>query len=321
MLLAVLAIVFLVGVSFRTVGLSTNLEGVSSLRAHVTTAVAPNTVIYNSFHQLSLNNSDFQLAFTESFGFFDDIPQVDWHRHQDWARQQKDHRNVANPSKNHIIRPALWYYTNFFPNFNCPHAKRVSGMGDGPKWVCDPHRLVSVAERRKASGEPGPHCIIYSIGSNGNYEFEDSMVEQVGTICEIHVFDFSRDYSRPQNKLNNIHFHQWGLQGSHENRLRGEFLSFPEILKRLGHESKTIDIFKIDCEGCEWETQQDWINHDIRQVLVETHRLPWRWEKGLQYFQAFKQNGFGMFARESNGHGGGRYYEYSYIRLDPRFWK
>ena len=113
-----------------------------------------------------------QLAFDQSYGFFDDLPEADWKIHQEWARLQPNHRYGFNPSRQYG-NPALWYYNNYNPIFNCPHGKRVWGIGDGPKWICDPHRLVRQAERRKAAGLPGPHCLIYSVGSNGNYEFED----------------------------------------------------------------------------------------------------------------------------------------------------
>ena len=32
---------------------------------------------------------------------------------------------------------------------------------------------------------------------------------------------------------------------------RGDMLSLPGIIDRLGHEERVIDVFKIDCEGCE----------------------------------------------------------------------
>jgi hypothetical protein len=29
-------------------------------------------------------------------------------------------------------------------------------------------------------------------------------------------------------------------------------------------------------EGCEWHTFKDWIKEDIRQILIETHELPFQ---------------------------------------------
>lgn len=264
------------------------------------------------------SGSNFQLAFDQSYGFFDDLTEEDWKIHRDWARQQGNHRYVFAPDRQ-WGNPALWYYNNYNPIFNCPHQKRVTGIGDGPKWMCDPHRLVRQAERRKAAGLPGPHCLIYSVGSNGNYEFEDGLFNLIGDVCEIHIFDFSANYERPENSERNMHFHQLGLQGTQQNRLRGEFASFPEILKRLGHENKTIDIFKIDCEGCEWETYKDWIGYDMRQVLIETHELPADKELGFDYFNSFKKNNLLMYSKEVNGFGGGKFYEFSYLKLHPDF--
>jgi hypothetical protein len=44
----------------------------------------------------------------------------------------------------------------------------------------------------------------------------------------------------------------------------------------LGPEGSIVDIFKIDCERCEWSTFQDWfsVGLDIRQVLVQVHSAP-----------------------------------------------
>ena len=134
----------------------------------------------------------------------------------------------------------------------------MGGRGDGPKWTCDPHRL---AKQKK-------DCLIYSFGSAGQYEFEDAHVKLLDKQCEIHVFD-PGNYARDDDAdKNNIHYHQWGLKATGDETpeksseffqqraglaVKDEdkkFLTFGETIKRLGHEKRTIDIFKLDCEGC-----------------------------------------------------------------------
>ena len=183
------------------------------------------------------------LASRQSLGFFDDIPDETWKRMQAKARSFVQFTNRSLPENGFHKQPLQqrnWYEQNLQPDFTCPHIQRVGGHGDGPKWTCDPHRLL----KRK-------DCLVYSVGSNGDYTFEDAMVELLDKQCEIHVFD-PDDYARPNDSENkNIHFHQWALASS-EAESGPNKKSFPEILKVLGHESRTIDILKIDCEFCEW---------------------------------------------------------------------
>ncbi|CAB9501392.1 Pfam:DUF672 [Seminavis robusta] len=306
--------------TFEGFGAPASAKNVTTAVTSTSTSTTTTKKITTTTDTTNTNNNIFAKAFHDSYGYFDDIPLVDWQRHQQWALTQIDHRYMFNPRR-HYGNPALWYYNSFNPVFSCPQVKRVWGVGDGPKYVCDPHRLVTVAKRRQE--EQGHGCLIYSVGSNGNYEFEDGLVNYLGTskACEIHIFDYSRDYNRPENAPRNMHFHQLGLQGSQQNRARGEFASFPQILQKLGHENRVIDIFKIDCEGCEWDSYKDWIAHPhMRQVLIETHELPKEWDHGIDFFTSFKRNGFAMYSKEVNGFGDGKYYEFSYIKLHPQFW-
>jgi hypothetical protein len=138
-------------------------------------------------------------------------------------------------------------------------------------------------------------------------------------------------YTRDPEK-NNIHYHQWGLKSSYDpaynahitlNALQGAapaMQTFQETQKVLGHENRTIEIFKIDCERCEWSnyTYKDWISADIRQILVENHGVPspvkgnnWHHESMeiAEYYDAFTANNFAMYCIEC-----------SYIKLHPDFW-
>lgn len=184
------------------------------------------------------------------------------------------------------------------------------------------------ALRQKAKGES---CLIYSVGSGGKWEFEDGMYDFFGNnsrVCEIHVFDPGnfeklRDINLAER---NVHFHKWGLKSSYDDTYKpnvdyGEFFTLAETLQRLNHTERTIDIFKIDCESCEWYSWKDWIRADIRQLLVETHDLPPDPLKGLDYFYGLQRAGFYMFHKEPNIHpkAAGNGIEWAYIRLSPAF--
>lgn len=121
----------------------------------------------------------FDLATRESLGFFTDISNRDWRERRAVSRRlsQHNHIHMTQPLKNQDQVP-LWYLQNYEPLFSCPRELRVGGLGDGPKWVCDPHRLRNL----------GKDCLVYSVGSAGKYEFEDAVREHVGPDCEIHTF-------------------------------------------------------------------------------------------------------------------------------------
>ena len=96
------------------------------------------------------------------------------------------------------------------------------------------------------------------------------------------------------------------------------FKDINEIRRLLNHESRTIHVFKIDCEGCEWETYLDWLYLDIRQVQVETHG----WNKGsLKFFEDMREAGYAMFSKEANTLARGTCMEFSFIKLKQSFFK
>ena len=105
-------------------------------------------------------NMNYNLAYQQSYGFFENIPNEEWELRQEWARNATFQRYVGHP-KRQWDKPNLWYYNNYDPLFSCPMRKRVRGIGDGPKWTCNPQRLRSLAIQRRNSGQSGPY-IVYS---------------------------------------------------------------------------------------------------------------------------------------------------------------
>ncbi|CAB9497487.1 Pfam:DUF672 [Seminavis robusta] len=318
----------------------------------------------------SQNGDDFKLASYQSYGFFDDIPSKDWKLYQQRFQTHKDHVDDSRPNPSLRALPAIFYMNNYDPVFTCPHPRRLGGVGDGPKWTCDPNRLERVARERQEKTQNGAqsgdsqqqtNCLIYSIGSAGKYEWEVALArffmkegqETLQTTCEIHVFDYSKDYTIPGHaEVLNIHFHQWGLKSSYDDSLPKAFkmrepalrrlFTLPEMMAKLGHTHHTIDILKVDCEFCEWFTYRDWLKPDlnIRQLLIETHNLPTslpdpQQNKGgrffpvstdvapSQFFDDIENAGFAMYSKEPNIHpqAQGNGVEFAYVKLHPDFFE
>jgi hypothetical protein len=74
---------------------------------------------------------------------------------------------------------------------------------------------------------------------------------------------------------------------------------------------------------------KDWISADIRQILIETHGIPSpdsgnEWHHApmnvSDFFDAFTENNFAMFSKETNMHGEGTGIEFGFVKLHPDFW-
>jgi len=179
--------------------------------------------------------------------------------------------------------------------------------GDGPKWICDPHRIKKMAARRKAIDPNHPGCVIYSIGSNGDFNFELGMQKEVGEgVCEFHIFDMGDYEPKVPKELKRAYYHRWGLKAQEQdgdpmNALGGQtHYSLQDTIKLLGHDNlDVIGIFKIDCERCEWTTYQDWLGKGIpllHQIQVEVHDAPG--QTAIDFFDSFERAGYLRFHKE-----------------------
>lgn len=206
------------------------------------------------------HDDDFELARQQSFGFFDDISNKHWKElqkihaesfpnHYSWSL--KPYSN-APEDRNDIpkLRMSNWWNgENFQVEFHCPLTRRVppTSQADGPKFVCDPHRLATKAETRRKDGT-SDKCLIYSFGSNGKAEFEAGMKDIVGDACEIHTFDMVSGNNRFKNFTRELEglstFHNWGLGTSQQARTSPRrFKTLRQTMDALGHTGRTIDIF------------------------------------------------------------------------------
>jgi hypothetical protein len=200
-------------------------------------------------HQQDGAMDDFQLAYDESYGFFDDITSRDWELKKSKFRDiypNTHTKELPSMLRNKRIDANAFFQNYFEPDFTCPHERRLGNNGDGGKWVCDPHRL----QKKTKQGDDG--CLIYSIGSNGDPSWENATRDFIGSHCEIHVFDMD-NYTEIVESTGAM-FHQWGISDNTTTRKAPgrkiyKYKTLQDTIDELGHAGRTIDIFKIDCEG------------------------------------------------------------------------
>ena len=226
----------------------------------------------NKNHHDDNDNGDvFALASKQSLGFFDDISEAQWKVSQQIHFKSFPNHYAERVSKT-SPKPNEWYAEHFQEEFHCAGARRLpsNSMNDGPKWVCDPHRISQQTD-----------CLVYSFGCFGNIVFEKAVKEEIGSHCEIHTFDIvaqraGMNYSSLLEAIN-VTFHHWGIgtpeqaEESARNPDRPPMHTLEQTMEMLNHTGRTIDIFKIDCEGCEWIVYPQLLQSPslLRQILVE----------------------------------------------------
>jgi len=277
-------------------------------------------------------DEDTSLARLHSFGLFHNVSDNEWKLLRAKTTASSWYANPQNPLED-VDEAKLWLKNNMNPTFDCPRMEGVGVGGQRTKLVCNPKRFVKGEDNSN-----GPQrCLIYSVGSAGDFHFEDSIANMHNNKCEIHVFD-PADWSREGDVENkNIHYHAWGLSSTYDSSKSvvwpkgrgGGFKTIPETQELLGHQGRTIDLFKIDCEGCEWSSIGDWIHLEPRQILIETHGVPSprgtpkaRWyQKPMnltEYFGNFQNHGYALYSKDIVNEISA---ELSFIKLHDDFWK
>jgi len=292
--------------------------------AYLLAAVVLLCIGYNvgRFHHLESSSSssidDFTLAKSESLDFFDDVPSKHWEllkekvawqspNYNSWALPHQD-ANGKERGDRRYKKYGMFYQNHYEPDFVCQHERRIGKIGDGGKWICDPHRISKQES-----------CLVYSVGSNNDFSFEESVIKEIGKHCEIHTFDFG-NYAEGAKQASErsggvIHYHKTFL-GSDK---PPKYKSLATVVKELGHQGRTVDIFKIDCEKCEWSTSNEWFDHSgitLRQIQVELHGADLQLTP--KFFDLIYKNNYVITHKEANIAYGGAI-EYALLKLSPKF--
>lgn len=127
-----------------------------------------------------------------------------------------------------------------------------------------------------------PKCLVYSFGINDNTKWEEKIAKEFG--CDVFAFDPTSKFKK--DVAPGVTFHQLGLQGAGVDVSKTHSLSYDaldpsklktlgEIIKLMGHEGRNIDIWRLDCKGCEHGVLKEMAcsgeSKFVQQLKVEFH--------------------------------------------------
>lgn len=197
-------------------------------------------------------------------------------------------------------------YHSYMDNIDvvCDRKLRMGRIGDGGYEVCDDYKW-----------RPVPPCIVYSMGINDDFSFDDSVASSYG--CNVFSFDPTMKKGAHQHsKL--VSFYPLGIGGAAGNtgiwhadssKIKPSQLhTLNDIRARLHHTEKVIDVLKIDVEGAEWAALQNMIQerqlHNVRQLIVEFHQFQFETKESLRPVFAILRSlwelGFRVFYTHKN---------------------
>jgi len=291
-------------------------------------------ITFNSDCQLSVGYGSHlheSISYAESLGFFNEDDEL-WKRrkelHHAWMKKQRNSSSDFVSLFNETSGRTFWQW-HYEPSFHCELAERIGNVGDGGKWVCNPDQI-------RQSVKNGGSCLVYSVVSNGQFDFEDGVIKEISPSCEIHIFDPAPPASEAEQYTAErktpmpaqATYHQVAIGPDGTNAVDGvPTKSISTIIKELGHTGRWIDIFKIDCEGCEWSAYSDFSRDGvmIRQIQAELHLTEETWPSPVlsqwvrPLFETLSEAGFVVFNKEPNILASGNDVEYAFLRLNTSF--
>ena len=126
-------------------------------------------------------------------------------------------------------------------------------------------------------------CLVYSFGIHESYDWEAQVARIFG--CEVHAFDPTMNHDT--DLAPGVTFHRLGLQGVGTNMSQTHadeydaidpdlLLSLDQVMTRLGHGRRPLDLLMLDCEGCEWGVLRNLAcskrsSTTVKQIVGEFH--------------------------------------------------
>ncbi len=166
---------------------------------------------------------------------------------------------MKNHNGKHVHGHGLWDLV--IPTFPCDYNQfqRVGRSGDGGKWMC---------------GVPTfDGCIVYSLGSNGDFSFEEDIYNKTEGKCKVFTFDCTISMDQVP-KYNWLTFKPWCIGRDHIDKDNRVFMSLPNITAHFKHEK--IHLLKADIEGAEFPLFDSIMDPSMErilpsQILLEAH--------------------------------------------------
>jgi hypothetical protein len=275
-----------------------NTATTSSIKILISSLTSSADIKFNQCH-LSMNESD---------GWFCELDS-DWKRRKMLHHIQDKHNRISDSR-------TLFFQNNWEPTIQCAFERRLGRFGDGGKWVCDIHRFEQINNNNTS-------FLIYSLGSNGDFSFEQAIKEQLPN-GEIHTFDMNL-YKCPANICT---FHQARLGDGKGDGSK----SLQTVMKELGHQKREVHILKVDIEGSEFNLFEQLFQTStknesevpfIRQILFEIHLSGFKDEESSRrthhLFELFRLNNYAIFHKEANLFDPKNVFEYALLRLNRAF--
>lgn len=183
----------------------------------------------------------------------------------------------------------------FEPSAHCLAEKRVGRLGDGGKWTCWLSRL------RKP-------CVIYSLGCDGDFSFEEELDDELNGKCEIITFD-KRYYEPPRPTIKFVTALVSGVDNSAANPPEK---TIGTIMRELNH--SRVDLLKADIEGFEHVVIPALFAQNPAVPIVQ---MDWEFHAGVEHsgggrplmatsanisqtFRVLERHGFVLYHKEHN---------------------